>query len=167
MANILDVAEKYMGGKMVYRSASAYEALGRELDREGIGYYEYLAFLLNRYAEKAKFRNIIASRKILEDFKNIYRPGLNRKAEISAFLDAESFETEVNDGRVPRDILEDDSLLISPLFRFITAKQLGYSEVAKKYKQEAVLQLKETPVFFDVFESKKDFLPLTKEKINE
>ena len=166
MGNILDVARKYMG-ELVYRSASSYEALGRELDREGIGYYEYLSFLLNRYAEKARFKNVIASRKVLEDFKNIHRPGLNRKAEISAFLDAEAFETGVNDGRIPQEILADDSLLISPLFRYITAKQLGFTDVARKYRAEAVLQLKETPVFFSVFENKKDFLPLTKEQKNE
>ena len=166
MATLCEVAAWYTGDERPMRAGTSIYALQQKLDAEGICYYEYIAFLLRDYAEKAFYSNILSSDKVFARFKDIYRPQQKIKADTTAYLDADEFEVNVNDGKTPAEVLDSENLQLSPLFRYLMSVTLGYYGRARKFKQAAEQQVRENPYYFDALEKFTSIFPIKREDLN-
>ena len=159
---IHDIAKEYLGPKARGWYFSL-EDLRVKLDKKGYSYYEYFAYLASRYADTFRYSNTRNSEKVLKRFKE-YKEGLEEQARLNAYLDMETFEAHVRFGEAPEQVLTDEVLGITPLFRYVMALSLGLYEVAATYQDQAVQQSKENEGYLTSFESFKHLLPWKKQK---
>jgi len=157
MDDIRQVAMQYFGQGAAHWSKHL-EELGVKLDARGWHYPEYFAFLIQEYHESARYKNIQGSEKALAKFES-YRNELARLAELTAYLDAETFEARVRAGMEPGAVLRDRHMELSPLFRYVMALTLGLYDIAPLFQDEAERQLRENTELFRTFSKFKHILP--------
>jgi len=160
---IRDVARFYFGNEALGWDKSL-EALGKRLDAIQVSYYEYFAYLINKYADTARYRNTRTSERIFDRFAD-YKKDLIRHAELNAYLDIENFEAHINLKEEPKDILLDETVELTPLFKYVMALTLGLYGIAPQFQDKAVLQLKENTEYFRTFAKFRHVFPVKQEEI--
>lgn len=161
--SIREVAVEYFG-KQAFGWDRSLEKLGDRLDQEGITYYEYFAYLLNAYADNAHRRGTRNSEKVFRRYPE-YRQTQERLAELNSSLDKRTFEAHLALGESPREILTDDKVELSPLFKYTMAMTLGLYSLAPDFQKEAAKQLKENTAYFTSYSKFRHVLPVKREDI--
>lgn len=161
MREFRDVAREYLGDE-VLRWGGHLEALARRLAENHIGYWEYLAYVLAQYPDVARYQSTYRSERVFTGYAD-YRVMQARKAELNAYLDAETLETHVRQGREPEAVLRDPNVELSPLFRYVMALTLGLYDLAPRFQEQAVRQLHENTEYFRTFSKFRHVLPAKKE----
>jgi hypothetical protein len=162
--SIRSVAQEYFGDDALMWGAGL-ESLGRRLDENHISYYEYFAYLIRQYNDLARYKGTMLSERVFDKYKE-YRSEASRVAELNAYLDSEAFETNVDtNGRNPEDVLLDEGVELTQLFRYVMALTLGYYKLAPKFQDAAVMQLKENTEYFRTFSKFHNVFPVKKEDV--
>jgi len=164
MKTFREVTRDYFGDE-VLRWGGHLEVLARRLDADGIGYEEYLAYLLHQYPDVARFQGTFRSERVFSRYAD-YRKSAARKAELDAYLDAEMFETHVGRGCEPAAVLVDMGVELSPLYRYVMALSLGLYALAPRFQQDAIRQLLENREYFRTFAKFRHVLPIRQEDVS-
>jgi hypothetical protein len=160
---IREVARFYFGNSALGWDGTL-EQLGARLDKEDISYYEYFSYLLKEHHDMAGFKSIRNSEKVFDRYKE-YRKNMKRTAELNAYLDTENFEANVDRGKNPKDILLDESVELSPLFRYVMALTLGFYDIAPDFQEKARLQLLENREYLRTFHKFRHVFPVKEEEV--
>lgn len=163
--NIAETAIEYFGDEAV-RWAHTLGPLARTLREGGATPAEYFAYLTREYADTGRYANVRNSPKIIGRFLES-RPVMARVAELNAYLDRDTFDTHVNIGEAPRDILLDPRVELSPLFKYVMSVTLGFYDIAPRFQEDAVTQLRENMEYFKAFDKYRRVLPIKEEALRE
>jgi hypothetical protein len=160
---VRDVARFYFGNPVLGWDGSL-EVLGGRLDRENISYYEYFAYLLKEYHDTCRLKSVRNSEKVFNRYPE-YQKNMKRQAELNAYLDTENFEATVDRGKNPKDVLLDESVELSPLFRYVMALTLGFYDIAQTFQEKARMQLLENREYFRTFQKFHHVFPVKEEEL--
>ena len=139
-------------------------ALADEVKRRGVPFRCFLAFAYRNYfhqfADKLIYKNFLASPKRLEAFDK-YLKFLRDATPMRIQRDWE--QMEIYEGQMSlRKTLTSDFADLSPLFRYVMLNTLG-DRACAKWKEDAIIQLRENPFYFDLQPEQIEFYPIRKE----
>ena len=150
-------AARYFGPG-VARWDTRLDSFVEKLEGLGITPYEYFSYMLENYPGVASYSNVLYSEKALEKYWD-YKDSRERRAKLNGYLDFDSFESRINLGAEPAEILDDPEVELTPLFRYVMAITLGYYDLAGKFHDAAERQLLEAPEYREVYSKYKAVLP--------
>ena len=96
-----------------------------------------------------------------------YREGQAPTAKIIATTDVQTFEGRIKAGADVRKLLQDPNVGISPLFRMLASVYFGFYDIAPKFRNDAVLQLRENPEYFKHYGDLQEYMPIGEEECYE
>lgn len=140
------VARRYFDERMVHFMGPL-DGLAEWLKQTGHPAAAYFRFLRERYGSHPAMvspKKLINSKKIFDHFIDERSRELEY-FQLDAVLDFESFQARVRRGKEPQTLLEDESLELSPVFRWAMATTLGFYGVAIKWRDRAKESLHEHP----------------------
>jgi hypothetical protein len=135
--------------------------LARRLDDTGYTYCCFWCFLLGHW-EKNKLihKNFLTSPKVWQSFLD-YRATKPAILKTAVGIELDRFRVEAHD-RGPEETLRNTQIAISPLLRYTMAHYLG---LTPEYKEQAIQQLREEPLLFEMMPKLIEWMPITKEEV--
>ena len=141
------------------------DELRTKLEQHPYPFYAFFAFVLKDSGlEKINMPNFMLGRYIHGRYAEHLKT-LTDLARLNANLDYECFLVEMDTGRDAYDILQDDLLALTPLYRYLVAKAMGLYHVAEYWEGLAVRQLRENPHYYDTYQEMHDFYPASAEGV--
>lgn len=137
-----DAAVRYFGVRAGHWDLSD---LGRRLELDGFCPRSFLAFAHREYGSEA-YQNQVAGDRVYALFE-ARQPVMEAEAELTTEIDFKTYEARRAAGFTPRQLLSDDNLAVSPMFKYVFSMVEGFYDLAARLGSDAQSQVMENPYY--------------------
>lgn len=138
----------------------------RRLDQKKIPYASYFNFIVEKYKDLSQYAGTHTSDPNMQEWV-LDEENRAKQAVLDWKIDLDTFNSRINDGRSPQDILSDANLDMSPIFKYVMAKMLGLYALLPEFAEDAKEALRQNPGYFcdEINKRLQSYYPLSKEEV--